>query len=255
MKIEQSLERARALKEKKLKELRCLLTKRRKDFETSAQKLRVIEAARKQEMNTIFSVKLELAALRKKMVKLTADNVRSKKVWKYGVDSLTTNFGKNNISFGFQEADVVTKQYVQREESRIASAYLVHCREKEMFDNILARIRRIENENREIDERIEMRKVHAIKRAYETKTAARITAEFMAEIRWMLKEKAKKLNATDDEELLERYSKLTEKNVAKCVDLSFAILTALDTPYSTFDVIHQVSRYLLRLALTVRLCV
>lgn len=167
--------------------------------------------------------------------------------------TLTLIFGKNNISFGLQGADLATKQYVHREESRIASAYLVHCREKEMFDNILTRIRQIEKENREIDERSEMRKVHAIKRAYETKTAARITGEFMAEIKWMLKKK--KLNAADDEELLERYSKLTEKNVAKCVDLSFAILTALDAPYSTFDVIHHVSRHLLRLVLTVCLCV
>lgn len=87
MKIEKSLERVRALKEKKSEELRHHLTKRRKDFESRLRELRVMEATRKQEMNTIFRVKLELAALHKKMVKLTEENARSKKVRKYGFDS------------------------------------------------------------------------------------------------------------------------------------------------------------------------
>lgn len=97
---------------------------------------------------------------------------------------------------------------------------------------------------------MEKRKLNTIKRAYEKKTAAKITCEFMSRIKSAFTKKTSELNVAD-EELLQRYAKLTEENVAKCVDLAFAILTDLDVPYSTSDVIHLVARLLLRIAITV----
>lgn len=147
-----------------------------------------------------------------------------------------------------------TIKYRQREESRIASAYLVHCREIEMFSNIKKRLKRIEKENEAIENRMENLKVHAIKRAYEKKTAAKITQEFMLNIKSALKKKMKILNAADDELILQRYSQLSEENVTKCVQLAFDILIDLDVPYSTFEIIHQTARLLLRKAITVCIC-
>lgn len=146
-----------------------------------------------------------------------------------------------------------TKHYKQREESRIASAYHIHCRETQLFDNILKRIKRVSRENEEIEYRLEKRKVNAIKCAYEKKTATKITSNFMSHIKSELKKKMKMLHLPDDEELLQRYAKLTEENVAKCVDLAFDIFINLDAPYSTLDIVHQAARLLLRIAISVRI--
>lgn len=120
-----------------------------------------------------------------------------------------------------------------------------------MLSNIKKRLKRIESENEVIENRMEKLKVDAIKRAYEKKTAAKITEEFMLNIKSALKKKMKTLNVADDELILQRYSKLTEENVAKCVQLAFDILTDLNAPYSTFEIVHQTARLLLRKAITV----
>lgn len=153
--------------------------------------------------------------------------------------------------FFLQVAELQTKSYKQREESRIASTYLIHCRETQLFDNILKQIKRISRENEEIEYRWEKRKINTIKRVYEKKTAAKITSNFMSHIKTELKKRKQKLHLPNDEELLQRYSKLTEENVAKCVELAFEIFINLDAPYSTLDIIHQTSQLLLRIAISV----
>lgn len=222
----------------------------RMEFELRAQKLCALEAARKVEMNTIFNAKSDLAALRKTMVQLNAQNARMQKVcswiW-FAIWMSAIVFCR----FGLQEAELATIQYVQREESRILSTYLVHCRETEMCDNILKRIKQIEEENKVINDRMEKLKVDVIKRAYEKKTAAKITYEFMLHIKSKLIKKTKNLNAADDEELFRRYFTLTEENVANCVNLAFEVLTSLDAPHSTSDIICVAARLLLRIAITV----
>lgn len=140
---------------------------------------------------------------------------------------------------------------MQREQSRIASAYLVHCRETEMFNNILRRIKQIERDNENIENRMAKLKIDAIKRAYEKKSAAKITSEFMLHIKSTFKKKMKKRNLADEENILQMYSKLTEENVAKCVDKAFTLLTDLRAPYSTLDVIEQAARLLMRFVITV----
>lgn len=144
-----------------------------------------------------------------------------------------------------------TKQYMEREQSRIASAYLVHCRETEMFNNILMRIKRIERDNENIENRMAKLKIDAIKRAYEKRTVVKITREFMLHIKSTIKKKMKKTDLSDEENIPQMYSKLTEENVAKCVNKAFTILIELKAPYSTLDVIEQAARLLMRFVITV----
>lgn len=252
-KISESVRRYQTAKENKSKAIREHLHSRRKEYESHAQRVFALEAARKNEMKTIFNSKIELAALRKRLHELKATNARMMKVDL--LIRLSKCITKNIFCFffdGSQEAELGTKQYVQREQSRIASAYLVHCRETEMFNNILKRIKQIEKHNENIEYRMEKLKIDAIKRAYEKKTGVKITYEFMLHIKSTFKKKMKKRNPADEEYLLTIYSKLTEKNVAKCVDKAFTILTDLKAPYSTLDVVDQAARLLLRIALTVR---
>lgn len=146
---------------------------------------------------------------------------------------------------------MATKQYLQREESKIAANYLVHCREKETHDNILERIKENERNIDMIESRMERKRTESIRRAYEKTSALKITREFMRQIRMILKGKKKNLDPVDDEEVLRRYSLLTEENVAKCVKLSFAMLNNLNAFYSTRGVIHESILFLLRLVIAV----
>lgn len=68
------------LREAKSKAIGNRLYSERIKFELKAQKLRALEAARKQEMNVIFDVKFELAELQKKLLHLKASNERMRKV-------------------------------------------------------------------------------------------------------------------------------------------------------------------------------
>lgn len=120
-----------------------------------------------------------------------------------------------------------------------------------MLENISARLNRIGEANAALNRRMEKLEVNSIKRAYEKRTAARITQEFKAQIRSALKMIKKKWDPVKDEEIIQRYSRLTNENVAKCVDLAFEILTDLDAPYSTFDIIHISAGLLHRIAIRV----
>lgn len=148
---------------------------------------------------------------------------------------------------------MTTKQYLQREEARIAANYLVHCREKETNDNILARIRQNEKNIDAIEGRLDRKRTESIRRGYEKTSAVKITREFMLHIRKIVELKSKKLDPVHDEEVLRRYSLLTKQNVARCVKLSFATLNNLNAYYSTRGVIHESMLFLLRLVITVRI--
>lgn len=150
-----------------------------------------------------------------------------------------------------QESEIATKQYLQREETKIAANYLVHCREKETHDNIMERIKKNESNIDMIESRMERKRTESIIRAYEETSAVKITREFMHQIRWRLKGKKEKLDPVNDEEVLRRYSLLTEENVGKCVKLSFAMLNNLNAFYSTRGVIHESILFLLRLVIAV----
>lgn len=121
-----------------------------------------------------------------------------------------------------------------------------------MFNNILKRIKKIEKDNENMEYRMEKLKIDAIKRAYEKKTGAKITYEFMLHIRSTFKKKMKTRNPAKEENFPTMYAKLTEQNVAKCVDMAFEILTDLKVPYSTLDVIDQAARLLMRIVVIVR---
>lgn len=148
---------------------------------------------------------------------------------------------------------MATKQYLQREESKVAANYLIHCRETEANENILKRINQNEKNIDAIESRLDRRRIESIRRAYEETSVANLTQEVSRQIRMILKKKKKKLDPVDDEEILRRYSLLTEKNVAECVKLSFATLNDLNTYYSTQGVIHESMQFLLRLVITVRI--
>lgn len=79
MRIDKAVKRFQEAKEIKSKNVRARLDKWRVKFELQSQKLRELATARKQEMNTIFNVKFELATLHKKMQALSAANARMKK--------------------------------------------------------------------------------------------------------------------------------------------------------------------------------
>lgn len=145
------------------------------------------------------------------------------------------------------------KQYLQREESKLTANYLIQCREKETNDNILKRIHINERNIEILENRLDRKRTETIKRAYEEKSAATITKDFMRGIRMTLKEKKKNLDPFHDVEILRRYSMLTEKNVAKCVKMSFDTLNHLNANNSTQSVIHESMLFLLRLVITVRM--
>lgn len=103
-----------------------------------------------------------------------------------------------------------------------------------------------------IEDRLERKKTESVKRAYEKTSAVKITREFMQQIRIVMKMKKKHLDPIVDEEILRRYSLLTEKNVAKSVNLSFATLNDLNAYYSTRSMIHESMLFLLRTVVSVR---
>lgn len=79
-KIEDSLKRGKKLKVEKQEKVREHLHNQRMRFESQAKKQLDLHAARNVEMNKMFSVKFELAALRKKLIEMKAKNDRMEKV-------------------------------------------------------------------------------------------------------------------------------------------------------------------------------
>lgn len=80
MTLERAVERMESLREEKSKAITERLYLAQKKFELKAKKLQALDVARKREMNVIFDVKFELAALLRKMIHLKAKNERMKKV-------------------------------------------------------------------------------------------------------------------------------------------------------------------------------
>lgn len=79
-KILQTVRRFQTTKDDKSKAIREHLYSRRMKFELQAQKMFALEAARKNEMKTIFNAKIELAALHKNLHEMKAANARTMKV-------------------------------------------------------------------------------------------------------------------------------------------------------------------------------
>lgn len=115
-------------------------------------------------------------------------------------------------------------------------------------------MKRIKENDRKIEKlesRMERRKAKHHRRLYEKKSVEKITFEFMRRIRSVWKEKRDKLHPVHDEEIINRYSKLTKENVKECVQLAFKIIRDLGTSLSTHSVTHETMLLLLRRAVTV----
>lgn len=78
--VEKALLRVESTKREKSKAIGDRLLAERTRFEVKAEKLRVLEAARIQEMQEILSSKFKIADLLRQMLRWRAENERKKKV-------------------------------------------------------------------------------------------------------------------------------------------------------------------------------